>query len=85
VCVCVYVTHALSSLAVLIKLSGREISRITCGGFFGEISVFLDVPRTADAVATSFTDCFVLSRADVDVAVRDYPEVCVYACVCGCV
>jgi CRP-like cAMP-binding protein len=51
--------------AAVVNLDGREWSRLGRGDFFGEISILLNEPPTADVVAESPLRCLVLPRADL--------------------
>ena len=46
-------------------IDGREIARLGRGDFFGEISILLDEPPSADVVALSPLTCIVLPRDDL--------------------
>ena len=48
-----------------VVIDGKERSRMGRGDFFGEISVLLDEPPTADVVALSPMTCLVLPRDEL--------------------
>lgn len=43
-----------------VRLNGKEIAKLARGDFFGEISILLDEPPTADVVALGPLRCLVL-------------------------
>jgi CRP-like cAMP-binding protein len=45
-----------------VRRSGRTITSLARGQFFGEAALLVDQPRTADVLATSDARCFVLHR-----------------------
>lgn len=51
--------------AAAVNIDGKEWSRLGRGDFFGEISILLNEPPTADVVAESPLRCLVLARADL--------------------
>ena len=46
----------------VVKRKKRVIGKIERGGFFGEMALFDDLPRSAEVVATEPTKCFVILR-----------------------
>ncbi|MDQ4065948.1 MAG: cyclic nucleotide-binding domain-containing protein [Actinomycetota bacterium] len=48
-----------------VKVDGREISKLSRGDFFGEISVLLDEPPTGDVIAITPLRCLVLARSNL--------------------
>jgi hypothetical protein len=44
------------------------------GKYFGEISFFLGIPRTASALCTTFTELFVLDRKDFLTTLERFPD-----------
>lgn len=55
--------------------SGQKIATHTAGGFFGEVSLVEDVPRTATVTATTPLRCFVLTRGRFLHVLDEFPEV----------
>ncbi len=53
----------------------KILNTLSGGDFFGEIALFMDVPRTASVRATTFCDLYVLGRATHDAVVARYPDV----------
>ena len=45
-----------------VKKKGRIVAKLGRGGFFGEMALFDDMPRSADVVADEPTECLVLLR-----------------------
>src|SRR5919106_5247785 len=52
--------------AAAIMRDGEEIARLGRGDFFGEISVLVDAPPTADVTAVTLLRCVVIPRPDVE-------------------
>jgi CRP-like cAMP-binding protein len=48
--------------AAEVRREGRSVAKLSRGDFFGESALLLEVPRTADVVATTDVRCLVLSR-----------------------
>jgi CRP-like cAMP-binding protein len=48
-----------------VLIDGKEIARLGRGDFFGEISILLDEPPSADIVALSPLTCIVLPRDEL--------------------
>ncbi|MDQ3986352.1 MAG: cyclic nucleotide-binding domain-containing protein [Actinomycetota bacterium] len=48
-----------------VLINGQERSRLARGDFFGEISILLDEPPTADVVALTPLTCIVLPRDEL--------------------
>ncbi len=51
------------------------IERVEPGGYFGEIAIIDDLPRTATATAEVDTSLLVLHKNDFRTAVQDYPDI----------
>lgn len=58
-----------------IHIDGQERARLARGDFFGEISLLLGEPPTADVVAVGALRCLVLSAPEVPHFLRDNPDV----------
>jgi len=52
---------------------GEELSRLSEGDFFGEISLFLHRLRTASIVAETYCDMYKLSKSAFDQVITHYP------------
>lgn len=51
------------------------IETVEAGGYFGEMAIIDDLPRTASAVARADTSLLVLHKNDFRAAVMDYPDI----------
>ncbi len=60
---------------VAIRIDGQERARLGRGEFFGEVSVLLGEPPTADVVALGPLRCVVLAGRDVEAFLIAYPRV----------
>ena len=60
---------------VAIVVEGEERARLTRGDFFGEISALLGDLPTADVVALSSLRCAVLTAAELNKLLFEYPQV----------
>lgn len=58
-----------------VAIDGREISRLGRGDFFGEISILLDEPPTADITAVTALTCIVLPRDELTAWLATKPSV----------
>jgi CRP-like cAMP-binding protein len=58
-----------------IVIDGKESSRLGRGDFFGEISILLDEPPSADVIAVGSLTCLVLSRDELTEWLRRTPSV----------
>eukprot|EP01117_Protostelium_nocturnum_P005831 TRINITY_DN2104_c0_g1_i1.p1 TRINITY_DN2104_c0_g1~~TRINITY_DN2104_c0_g1_i1.p1 ORF type:complete len:198 (-),score=52.90 TRINITY_DN2104_c0_g1_i1:92-685(-) len=54
--------------------SGKILSKMKVGSFFGEIALLFRCKRTASVRDTKFTELFSLSKEDFDSVLVDYPE-----------
>lgn len=54
---------------------GQKLATHGSGGFFGEIALVEDVPRTATVTATTPVRCFVLTRGRFLHVLDDFPDV----------
>jgi CRP-like cAMP-binding protein len=54
---------------------GQKLATLARGDFFGEVSVLLGEPPTADIVATRPLRCIVLGGPDVEAFLVDHPRV----------
>jgi len=77
-----------TSMALYVLLSGRvriekrseqgstvEIDQVGRGGFFGEMGLIDDVPRSATVVALESTECALLARWDFQTELREDPYI----------
>ena len=60
---------------VEVRKKGKLLSTLERGGFFGEMTVIDDKPRSADVVAVAPTTCFGLTSWAFAGLVRTYPEI----------
>jgi glucose-6-phosphate 1-dehydrogenase len=60
--------------AEAVDSTGRVLNTLGDGGFFGEIALLLDRPRTATVRAVTACDLFVLDRDDFQKVMKDYPQ-----------
>jgi CRP-like cAMP-binding protein len=51
------------------------IEMVETGGYFGEMAIIDDLPRTATATAELDTSLLVLHKSDFRTAVQDYPDI----------
>ncbi len=58
-----------------VRIGTEETARLQKGDFFGEISVLLDEPPTADVVALTPLRCLSLAGADVQRFLVAFPQV----------
>ncbi len=59
----------------VVVIDGAERNRLARGDFFGEISVLLDEPPSADVVATTAIRCLVLPRGELKEWLAAHPSV----------
>lgn len=65
-------------VSIQLPLAGggsHHLATFAAGDFFGDMSFLDQRPRSADAVASTPVDLFVLSRADFDQAAVDHPRI----------
>lgn len=53
----------------------REVSRIENGGFFGEMSIFDKMPRSASCIALEDTVCVSINKGNLDPFLRNCPDI----------
>jgi CRP-like cAMP-binding protein len=58
-----------------VRVDGGDLATLGRGDFFGEVSVLLGEPPTADVVALEPMRCLVLSGADVEPFLTSHPTV----------
>lgn len=58
-----------------IRIDGQDRAKLARGDFFGEVSVLLGTPPTADVVALGPLRCLVLAGQDVERFLVDHPRV----------
>ena len=58
----------------LATVDGHEVARYDAGGYFGEIALLRDVPRTATVTMLTDAQVFALDRTEFLLAVTDHPE-----------
>lgn len=62
---------------VEVRKGGKNIATIGPGGFFGEMTVFDDKPRSADVVAVEPTSCFGITNWSFIPMLRSNPNVAI--------
>jgi CRP-like cAMP-binding protein len=60
---------------VVIKIDGQEVTRLSKGDFFGEMSILLGEPPVADVVATRQLHVLHLGGPELEGFLRDHPPV----------
>lgn len=55
--------------------ASRRIFSVSPGGFFGEMSLLEQLPRTASAVAAEKSRLYLVYRSQVESLFRDYPRI----------
>ncbi|HEX2030648.1 MAG TPA: cyclic nucleotide-binding domain-containing protein [Actinomycetota bacterium] len=58
-----------------IRIDGQDRAKLARGDFFGEVSVLLGTPPTADVVALRTLRCLTLAGPDVEAFLLAYPRV----------
>jgi CRP-like cAMP-binding protein len=58
-----------------VVIDGLERARLARGDFFGEISLLIHAPPTADVVATSLLRCLVVPGPELEGFLLDHPTV----------
>lgn len=58
-----------------VRLGGKELARLGRGDFFGEVSILLGEPPTAEIVALGPLNCLVLAGQEVQGFLESYPKV----------
>lgn len=60
---------------VAIKIDGNEVTRLSKGDFFGEMSILLGEPPVADVVATRQLHVLHLGGPELEGFLRDHPPI----------
>ncbi len=76
----VYLVHR-GAVQIFQPLDGRElaIELVREGGYFGELAIIDEMPRSASARAQEDSLLLVLSKYDFRMAVQDYPDIALEA------
>ncbi|MCF8306874.1 MAG: cyclic nucleotide-binding domain-containing protein [Ignavibacteriales bacterium] len=53
----------------------KPIAVLKQGDFFGEIALFMNVPRTATIISKTYSDLYILEKAHFDYIIAKYPEI----------
>ncbi len=59
---------------VEVRKGGKSLAKWNTGDFFGEMSLLLDTPRTADVVALEKTRCVMITRWDLRALISTHPD-----------
>jgi CRP-like cAMP-binding protein len=62
-------------VVIVLEKDNYEISRLTDGEFFGELSLFVDKPRSAAAIATRETKVFGFFEPDLIGLLETHPKI----------
>lgn len=62
------------SVEIISEKTGAVFATISEGGFFGEISLVMDMPRTASVRALDYSDMYTLDKHNFHEVLRDFPE-----------
>lgn len=60
---------------VSVALGGKDVAQLPAGGFFGEMSLLDDCPRSATVTAAQDTHCLEVKRTDFMRELRSQPDV----------
>ena len=71
-----YVVHA-GKIVIFHEAGGREhmLDLVRSGGYFGEMAIIDEQPRSASARADEESVLLVLHKSDFRAAIQDYPEI----------
>ncbi len=64
----------LAGKAEVVK-AGQTLAELGEGNFFGELGVIDGEPRTADVIAVTETECWILSQWAMKSVIKNHPEV----------
>jgi CRP-like cAMP-binding protein len=59
----------------MVRVDGKDVVKLGRGDFFGEISILLEAPPTADVVALGPLQCLVLAGPDTQPFLEAHPKV----------
>jgi len=59
---------------VEVRKGKKSLGKFGAGDYFGEMSLLLDTPRTADVVALEKTRCLMLTRWDLRALISTHPD-----------
>lgn len=67
--------HVIVEGEAKVAIDGEEIARLSKGDFFGEISMLLDEPPSADVVALGPLRCVTIAGPDLERFLLEHPRV----------
>jgi CRP-like cAMP-binding protein len=67
--------HIIVEGEAMVRVDGKDVTKLGRGDFFGEISVLLGEPPTADVVALDPLQCLVLAGPATEAFLNGHPKV----------
>lgn len=67
--------HIIVDGEAMVRIDGKDVTKLGRGDFFGEISILLGEPPTADVVALEPLQCLVLAGPATQEFLETYPKV----------
>jgi CRP-like cAMP-binding protein len=62
---------------VEVRKGSKALTKLGAGGFFGEMALLDEAPRSADVVALSQTKCLMLTRWDLKALISSHPDIAI--------